>query len=191
MGQPRPLGPIHQEDTLKVIRTVAWFEREFSFDLPVWMYPNVIERLRGTPARLEDRVALLRPELLTRRDGDKWSIQEHAGHLLDLGPLDIARLDDYTAGSESLRPADRENRKTYEANHNAHSVAEILLSFRAERAEFVRRLEGFDEEFVERSAMHLRLGARMRVIDFAFFIAEHDDHHLARITELIHAFGER
>ncbi|HYY57003.1 MAG TPA: DinB family protein, partial [Pyrinomonadaceae bacterium] len=90
-----------------MIRTIAWFEREFSFDLPVWMYPNVMERLRGTPARLEDRVGSLPPELLTRRDGDKWSIQEHTGHLLDLGPLDIARLDDYTAGSESLRPADR------------------------------------------------------------------------------------
>jgi hypothetical protein len=27
----------------------------------------------------------------------------------------------------------------------------------------------------------------MRVIDLAFFAAEHDDHHLARITELIRA----
>jgi hypothetical protein len=25
----------------------------------------------------------------------------------------------------------------------------------------------------------------MRLLDLAFFIAEHDDHHLARITELI------
>jgi hypothetical protein len=156
----------------------------------MWMYPNVIERLRGTPARLEDRVRALPAELLTRRDGDQWSIQEHAGHLLDLGPLDLARLDDYAAGSESLRPADRDNRKTYEANHNAHPIAEITLAFRAERAEFVRRLEEFDEEFVRRSAMHLRLKTRMRVIDFAFFIAEHDDHHLARITELIHLSGE-
>jgi hypothetical protein len=169
-----------------MIRTVAWFEREFSFDLPLWMYPNVIERLRGTPARLEDRVGSLPAEVLTRRDGDKWSIQEHAGHLLDLGPLDIARLDDYEAGRESLRPADRENRKTYEANHNARAIADILRAFRLERAEFVRRLEEYDEEFIARRAVHLRLKTEMRVLDFAFFIAEHDDHHLARITELIH-----
>lgn len=170
-----------------MIRTVAWFEREFSFDLPLWMYPNVLERLRGTPARLEDRVGSLPTEVLTRRDGDKWSVQEHAGHLLDLGPLDLARLDDYEAGRESLRPADRENRKTYEAEHNAQRVADILREFRAERAAFVRRLEGFDGEFIKRSALHLRLKTEMRVLDFAFFIAEHDDHHLARITELIHA----
>jgi uncharacterized damage-inducible protein DinB len=174
-----------------VLRTIAWFDREFSFDLPVWMYANVIERLRGTPARLQDRVGHLPVELLTRKSGDKWSIQEHVGHLLDLGPLDIARLDDYEAASESLRAADRENRKTYEANHNARAIEDILNSFRAERLEFVRRLEEFDEEFIERRAIHLRLKTSMRVLDFAFFIAEHDDHHLARITELIHAYGMR
>jgi len=173
-----------------MIQTVAWFERKFSFDLPLWMYPNVIERLRGTPARLEDRLASLPASTLTHRDGDKWSMQEHAGHLLDLGPLDIARLDDYAEGQETLRPADRENRKTHEANHNAREIADLLRAFRAERAEFVRSLEQFDEEFIKRRAVHLRLNTEMRVLDFAFFIAEHDDHHLARITELIHKFGE-
>ena len=168
-----------------MIRTIAWFDRKFSFDLPVWMYPNVIERLRGTPARLVDRLDALPAEILTRRDGDQWSVQEHAGHLLDLGPLDLARLDDYALRRESLRPADRENRATYEADHNARPVAELLRSFHEERAEFVRRLEGFDEEFIQRRALHLRLNTEMRVLDFAWFIAEHDDHHLARITELI------
>ncbi|MBA3804601.1 MAG: DinB family protein [Acidobacteria bacterium] len=168
-----------------MIRTIAWFDRKFSFDLPAWMYPNVIERLRGTPARLATRLGSMTAEILTRRAGDHWSIQEHAGHLLDLGPLDLARLDDYAQGSESLRPADRENRKTHEADHNAHLIAEILRSFRDERGEFVRRLEGFDEEFIQRRARHLRLNTEMRVLDFAWFIAEHDDHHLARITELI------
>nr|MBA3767395.1 DinB family protein [Acidobacteriota bacterium] len=109
----------------------------------------------------------------------------HAGHLLDLGPLDLARLDDYARGRESLRPADRENRKTYEADHNARLIAEILRSFREGRGEFVQRLEEFDEEFIQRKALHLRLNREMRVLDFAYFIAEHDDHHLARITELI------
>jgi predicted short-subunit dehydrogenase-like oxidoreductase (DUF2520 family) len=28
----------------------------------------------------------------------------------------------------------------------------------------------------------------MRLLDFAFFIAEHDDHHLAAMTELIREF---
>ena len=168
-----------------MIRPLPWFERTFSFNLPLKMYPNIIERLRGTPARMEDRLGSLPREILTRRDGDNWSIQEHAGHLLDLGALDLARLDDYAAGSESLRPADLDNRRTYEANHNADAIENILRAFRAERSEFVRRLEEFDEAFVERTALHPRLNMQMRVMDFAFFVSEHDDHHLARMTELI------
>lgn len=171
-----------------MIQTIRWFERKFTFDLPAWMYPNVVERLRGTPARLDDRLGQWPQNLLTRREGDKWSVQEHAGHLLDLGALDVARLDDYQAGRETLQAADLKNRKTYEANHNSNSIKNILASFRAERAEFVRRLDGYDEEFVLRAALHPRLNVPMRVIDFAFFIAEHDDHHLARMTELIRRF---
>jgi hypothetical protein len=33
-----------------------------------------------------------------------------------------------------------------------------------------------------------RLNQMIRVIDLAFFIAEHDDHHLARINELRRLF---
>jgi hypothetical protein len=168
-----------------MIERIAWFERRFSFELPAWMYANVLERLRGTPARLEDRLRDLPRELLVRRDGDKWSIQEHAGHLLDLEALEIARLEDYMAGRETLAPADPQNLKTYEAGHNSRETGEILSAFRRERTEFVERLEALDAEFIERSAIHPRLKIPMRVIDLAFFKAEHDDHHLARISELI------
>jgi hypothetical protein len=167
-----------------------WFERKFTLDLPLSMYPNVLERVRGTPARLEDRLLKLPREVLTRRDGDDWSMQEHAGHLLDLGALDLGRLDDYAAGLDALRPADLGNRKTHEADHNADSIEHILASFRAERAGFVRRLDGFDPEFIARTALHPRLRIPMRVIDLAYFIAEHDDHHLARIGALIRLFNK-
>ena len=173
-----------------MIQGIRWFEREFTFDLPAWMYPNVLERLRGTPARLKARLAGLPVEMLTRRDGDGWSIQEHVGHLLDLGSLDIARLDDYEAGRETLQPADLQNRKTHSANHNSNTIENILASLSAERGEFVRRLDEYDEAFILRSALHPRLQTPMRVLDFAFFIAEHDDHHLARITGLIRKFTE-
>ena len=173
-----------------MIEGIRWFEREFTFDLPAWMYPNVVERLRGTPARLEDQLSALPSGILTRRDGDKWSIQEHVGHLLDLGSLDVARLDDYEAGRETLKAADLKNRKTYEANHNSNTIGNLIASLRAERADFVRRLDEYDESFILRSALHPRLQVTMRVLDFAFFIAEHDDHHLAQITGLIRKFAQ-
>lgn len=172
-----------------MVERMLWFEREFSFDLPVWMYPNVVERVRGTPARLEDLVRTLSREQLVRRDGDKWSVQEQAGHLLDLEPLGMRRLDDFEAGRETLRAADVENRKTHEADHNASRIEDILTSFRRERMEFVARLDGYDEELVQRTSLHPRLQKPVRVLDLAFFVAEHDDHHLARITELIRWFA--
>ncbi|HEY0100095.1 MAG TPA: DinB family protein [Pyrinomonadaceae bacterium] len=170
---------------------LVWFERRFTLDLPLWMYPNVLERVRGTPARLEDRLLSLPRELLTKRTANNWSIQEQAGHLLDLGTLDLGRLDDYEARLETLRPADRENRKTHEADHNADSIERILAEFRAERAEFVRRLDEYDEAFIARTALHPRLNLPMRLIDLIYFIAEHDDHHLARITDLMKVTSDK
>lgn len=167
-----------------MVTRTDWIKRQFSFELPVGMYPNVVERVRGTPARLEDLTRGLSREILTRRDGDKWSIQEQAGHLLDLEELGLKRLDDFEAGRETLAAADMANQKTHEANHNSNTIENILAEFRKERMEFVRRLDAYDEAFVQRTALHPRLQMKIRVIDLVFFIAEHDDHHLARISEL-------
>ena len=172
-------------------RSIVWFEREFKFDLPVWMYPNIIERLRGTPARLEDRFGPLSAEALTRRDGERWLMQEHAGHLLDLEPLEMQRLEDYLAGRETLQAADLQNRRTSEAQYNSQDITKILRSFRDERLAFVRSLEELDDDFILRTALHPRLKKPMRVLDLAFFKAEHDDHHLARISELIGLFARQ
>jgi ketosteroid isomerase-like protein/uncharacterized damage-inducible protein DinB len=162
-----------------------WFERTFDFDLQTWMYPNIVERVRGTPARVEDRTRGLSTDALTKPDDNKWSIQEHIGHLVDLESLWLERLTDFENGNNALTPADLENRKTHEAKHNQTPIEDILTEFRIERAKIVRRLDTYDESFVTRTAKHPRLRTDMRVLDLVFFIAEHDDHHLARITDLI------
>ena len=163
---------------------MKWVDRHFTFDLPESLFPVVVERLRGTPARIEDKVRGLSPTLLTRRDGDAWSIQEHIGHLLDLDELHDGRLDDFLSGAAVLRAADMTNRKTWEAHHNERPIAELLGAFRRERERFVARLDGWDAGRLSLTALHPRLNQPMRVIDMAFFTAEHDDHHLARMTEL-------
>ena len=73
---------------------IKWSERTFDFNFPAGIYPEMIERVRGTPARLEDRLRPVSPELLTRRDGERWSMQENAGHLLDLESLISQRVDE-------------------------------------------------------------------------------------------------
>jgi uncharacterized damage-inducible protein DinB len=161
-----------------------WVDRKWEFSLPTAMHPFVLERIRGTPARVEEKVRSLPPGVLSRRDGDRWSIQEHVGHLLDLDGLHAGRLDDYLAGERVLRAADMTNRKTWDAAHNARPIEEILRAFREERAAFVARLDGWPATGWGMKAEHPRLRLPMRVIDMAFFVAEHDDHHLAWMTEL-------
>ena len=167
-----------------MIKRMRWVEREFEFNLPVGAFPCVVERLRGTPARLEELLGGLTRERLTAKPGGLWSMQEQAGHLWDLDELHEGRLEDYARGLGVLRAADMKNRKTEEAGHNEARLAEILAGFRAARESFVRRLEVLTEAEVAASALHPRLQKQMRVIDMAYFTAEHDDHHLAAVSEL-------
>lgn len=162
-----------------------WIERTFAFDLPASLLPNVIERLRGTPARLEERLRGTTPADLIARAGASWSIQENVGHLVEVESLWQGRLDDFDAGLDRLRPADMENRRTSESDFGSREISSILAEFRDRRTRLVERLERLDEHGAARSAWHPRLACPMRVIDMAVFAAEHDDHHLARITELL------
>ncbi|TMJ08303.1 MAG: DinB family protein [Bacillati bacterium ANGP1] len=172
-----------------MIRKQPWFERQFPTGLPVDLFPVVVERLRGTPARLEDRLNSLPVSVLTRRSGSTWSTQENAGHLLDLEPLWRARVEDLLARRPEMSPADLTNRRTHEANHNTAPLGMILSGFRQARAALVRRLEAVEDTALAHTAPHPRLRVPMSLVDHAFFVAEHDDYHLARITELLIEFG--
>ena len=169
---------------------VPWFERVFKFDLPEGLFPNVLERLRGTPARLEERLSPALRRVLIQKEGSSWSIQENAGHLLDLEPLWAARVGDFVQGNKRLQTADLTNRKTHEAGHNNSPLEKILSSFRAARSSLVARLESLDPDIFGRTALHPRLDQPMRLLDHIFFVAEHDDHHLARISVLVRKFGD-
>ncbi len=165
----------------------AWFERKFDFTFPVEQYPNLCVRLRGTPARLEEIVRGASREVLVAKPGDKWSAQEHAGHLADLEPLWMARVEDFLTGGDTLTVADLTNRKTHEANHNSRELMEILAEFRRARLHLVGHVGKIQPALFARSRLHPRLKQPMRLVDHLYFVAEHDDHHLAKIWEMINA----
>jgi uncharacterized damage-inducible protein DinB len=165
----------------------SWFERKFDFTFPVQQYPNVCVRLWGTAARLEEILRKVPRDVLVGKPQEKWSAQEHAGHLLDLEPLWTARVDDFLTGRDTLAVADLGNRKTHEANHNAQKLAEILAGFRTARLRLVEHLGTLGPDVFARTSLHPRLKQPMRLVDHLYFVAEHDDHHLAKISELIDA----
>ena len=161
-----------------------WFDRKFERGLPTATFPPILARLRSTPDRIEAVLDSASPEMLTRRVGDAWSIQENVGHLLDLESLWEQRLDDFDASATVLHPADLENRQTHEANHNARDIRDLLRDFRTARMRIVGRLEKMSEADLMRVALHPRLQQPMSVVDLGFFVAEHDDHHLLTIAML-------
>ena len=162
-----------------------WFNRAFDFSSNQNIFPSIIERLTGTPARLEEKLSSI-PENITAIQVDgTWSIKENIGHLSDLEPLWQGRLEDILSGKTDLRPTDLQNRKTSEANHNAVPVNELLKRFRELRKHTIDLLQNLNEEQIFMAALHPRLKTPMRTMDLFLFVAEHDDHHLARITELV------
>lgn len=166
------------------MKSTKWFDRKFDFNSQQNIFPSIIERLRGTPARLEEKCRTIPLAYLELKPDNTWSIKENIGHLTDLEPLWQGRLEDFINGKMELRPTDLANRKTDDANHNAKSLEELLSTFRQVRAQTISAIENLDEQVIYRTARHPRLKTPMRTMDSFLFVAEHDDHHLARITEL-------
>jgi uncharacterized damage-inducible protein DinB len=166
---------------------VRWFDRRFDFSFPSELYPSLIERLRGMPLRLMERVSLFEPEERRRRTTG-WSVQEHAGHLADLDRiLYHPRVSAYEQGDATLLAADLTNATTEAANHNARTMEAVLADVMRERNALVVHLESLDPALFARSALHPRLNVPMRLVDLMLFVADHDDHHLAAITDLARA----
>ncbi len=167
-----------------MVNQTEWNDRKFNFDFPVGVYPCLVARLKGAAVRLEEIVASLPKEMLTKPVEGGWTIQEHIGHFKNVDVLHVARLDDYDNGAESLTPPVMTDAYTPSEKFKEMDVADILKGFRADREAFVIRLEVPDEAGASRSAHHPRLDKPMRVVDMVLFAAEHDEHHFAKIAEL-------
>ena len=164
-----------------------WVDRKFTFDFPEGWIFDILERLRGTPIRIQEMIMGIPDEKASQRYNGKWSIKENIGHLYDLEALHEGRIDDFMDGKEILRAADMSNVLTHEAHHNDRSADALLQMFTKSRHDFIAKLEDLNDETQMRRALHPRLKVMMRPIDVAYFTAEHDDHHLASIREMLRA----
>jgi|SRR5579864_421398 len=169
----------------QMISQTAWPDRKFVYELPIGTFPTLLERLRGMPARAKELITGVPDEMLATRVNDKWSVKEHLGHLVDLEWLDDRRLSEFLNRAKVLSAADVENRATELAAHRGVPVVEIIRRLTAGREGLVRRLELLTEDHVAIVAIHPRLQKPMRLMDWVYFVAEHDDHHLAQARRAI------
>ncbi len=163
-----------------------WFERNFNILDPALRLPGIVERLKGTPWRLRGILSVIPEQHLTTRSGKQWSIQENIGHLLDLEPLWLMRIRELMDMQSEMQAADLKNTSTSQASHNDANIEDILSAFTIERMLLLSAFESLSEEAQKHECIHPRLKLPMRPVDLAYFIAEHDDHHLARINEICH-----
>lgn len=166
------------------MQQIKWFDRKFNFSFEQNIFPSIIERLEGTPVRLKTKIKQIPSNLLENKHNRKWSIKENIGHLIDLEPIWQKRLDDIIENREYLSSADLDNKKTDSAKHNKTDINELLKQFQEIRQITLKKLSELEEQDVYKTALHPRLKKPMRTMDLFLFVADHDDHHLARITEI-------
>ncbi|HUK12163.1 MAG TPA: DinB family protein [Thermoanaerobaculaceae bacterium] len=163
---------------------LPWLEYRWDFGAPAGMFRPLLERLRGTPLRLDALVRGIRADALVRHEPGKWSALEHAGHLCTVEALWQTRIAEFLRGEPTLSAADMTNRATNARDYNRRSPEAVLDGFRSARAATMASLDPLTLDDAARVAHHPRLGHAMRLLDLCTFAAEHDDHHLALIRRL-------
>jgi len=166
-----------------MITQTPWIERKFEFNFPVGTFPIIIERLRETGPGLEIMLKKINDEKLCHKEDTQWSIKEQVGHLCDAEEIWYVRIEDFLSGKQILQALTIV--KTEQTNHNMKSIGELLEQFSAERNKLVAKVKDMDETTASLSLLHPRLNKQMRLIDSLFVTVEHDDHHLAKIRELL------
>jgi hypothetical protein len=163
------------------MKEIPWFERQLDFGKPKEMLPYYLERLEGTMARLEAKVRGVSEVYLSTQLNNKWSVKQNIGHLGEVDEIASRRIDEMLAGVEIMSPAVFEPTREY----NIMSIIEVLSFFRFCREQNLRKYKSLTENDLSKSAIHPRLKVEMTPVDLAWFDAEHDDHHLVKISEII------
>jgi len=159
---------------------LPWFERNLKFGYSSEMLPFFLERLRGTIIRLEEKIRGIDEKILSRKLEGKWSIKENIGHLAEVDEVSNKRLTEMTSGVAVLSPAVFEPQ-----DYNQWPAAKILDLFKKNRLHNLKKYKTLSDEQLKMSSQHQRLKVQLTPVDLAWFDAEHDDHHLVKINEIL------
>lgn len=162
------------------MKRMDWFEREFTFGLPPRMLPFYIERLEGAICRIEHKVTGVNDHVLSERYNGKWSIKQNIGHLAEVDIVSNKRIDEILSGVAVLSPAVFEPQ-----DYNPWPIEKVVQLFRGARLATVNKYRALSDLHLVKGSMHPRLKVMLTPVDLAWFDAEHDDHHLLKISDII------
>ena len=164
------------------MNTLPWFERNLTFGFAAEMLPFFIERLHGTTVRIPAKIKDIDDAVLSEKLDGKWSIKQHIGHLAEVDEIANKRIDEMVHGISPMSPAVFEPQ-----DYNPWPIDKVVEFFITTRLKNIEKYKTLSRADLQKSSLHPRLLKQMTPVDLAWFDAEHDDHHLVKISELIHS----
>jgi hypothetical protein len=168
------------------MQEVPWFERELIFGKPVEMLPYFLERLSGTILRLEAKVKGIEDHILSEKFNGKWSIKQNIGHLAEVDQIANKRIDEMVNGVAVISPAVFEPQ-----DYNPWPIEKVISFFSETRKSNLKKYASLSSDQLLKSSLHPRLKVQMTPVDLAWFDAEHDDHHLVKINNILNNFRQK
>jgi hypothetical protein len=171
-----------------MVKRQNWVDHVFNLGVDIGWQNNILTRVRDSSIRIAHHTEHLTENQLTLKIDGKWSIKEHIGHLIDLEIVHHLRLIEFKNFAPRLTGADMKNVKTETANHNDIKIETLISKFELERQALIQEFNSLSMESKHHISIHPRLKVEMKPVDMMFFVAEHDDHHLASIFEIKNSF---
>lgn len=162
------------------MKSIPWFERNLKFGYGPELLPFFLERLQGSPLRAEAKVRGIDDAILSTQLDGKWSIKQQIGHLAEVDGIANKRMDEIVQGIDVMSPAVFEPQ-----DYNPWPIEKVLSLFWVSRAENLEKYKSLVTADLSKSSLHPRLKMPMTPVDLAWFDAEHDDHHLVKINEIL------
>jgi hypothetical protein len=162
------------------MQEIPWFERELVFGKPAQMLPYFLERIEGTITRIEKKVQGIDDRILSEKYNGKWSIKQNIGHLAEVDQIANKRIGEMVKGVAVMSPAVFEPQ-----DYNPWPIEKIILFFEQTRKSNLQKYSSLSFDDLRKSSLHPRLKVQMTPVDLAWFDAEHDDHHLVKINNIL------
>jgi uncharacterized damage-inducible protein DinB len=164
---------------------VKWFDRKFDLSFGTDKYAHLLYRLEQAPIQFNQILSTLPEEVQILKPNGKWSIKENIGHLAVLESLWQTRFQEIKEGKVEMSPADLNNTLTNESAFNSNLLDDLLKTFAFERNKTIDILKNLEQIDFSKTSIHPRLQQPMRIVDMMYFVAEHDQHHLDVMLNII------
>lgn len=148
-------------------------------------YHAHIATLAAFPARLSALVTPLTDAQLHFRPDDKeWSVLENIGHLVDIDPLYVDRIDRILSEERPVFAPFDPDAGVRAAHYQHQNVSDLLATYIAQRQATIDGLSTIVPDELTRIGIHAKYG-EVSIARLVELLAGHDEVHYTQITATI------